>query len=551
MKLSVLISSSLFISSSSVVAATLRASGVESPRDLAEDKEDMEIGGVIGESNPPKDFLKSPFLKTLTWTDEDQAEADALLKQIDDWIDDPTNAIGALLTGSLAAVCNQNLVPDIYTITTNPNYNPMQNVTTDRCAFWEPYLRKEIPLSQFFSDWLYFTPIPGPSETGTLSRPRFVRNPNSPGYYIEYYDFIANTIPGREVNFNNEEFADWMVKFLNIHGKYLQTSESVAPYKEKNPQGVTPADIWIDYVAEDPHPYNIDTYIVPEGGFPDYTQIFLRNLKAGLRPVGGPDNMCTIVSPCDCGIGMLSYGHVVGTRDPWSVPQSVTENAEGSQVAAIPSVFTIPGKLGDTFGIVESFPGYGHSFLGGPVMDLLLWFTDYHHFHSPVTGTVVYSSNFMGSHQYDFDNFNPNFPFGPKPASGSNQVEWYQDMDKHRRWSLVFDAGPAIGMVGYAPVGFWGVGSMQVYLEEGDVVHRGDYVGHFLYGGSSILMVFEPGKNFNWVNDKGQMIGNQQFPYQANVRETIGVVNFGQPCGDTESWYEGTRRRLDEKKKRK
>ena len=113
---------------------------------------------------------------------------------------------------------------------------------------------------------------------------------------------------------------------------------------------------------------------------------------------------------------------------------------------------------------------------------------------------------------------------GPKPAPGSNQVEWYTNMDKHRRWSIVIDAGPEIGIVGMAPVGFWGVGSMRVYIEVGDVLERGDYIGHFLYGGSSIMLCFEPGKKFNWVDEDGRMINNVQFPNQVDVRAKIGEL---------------------------
>lgn len=118
----------------------------------------------------------------------------------------------------------------------------------------------------------------------------------------------------------------------------------------------------------------------------------------------------------------------------------------------------------------------------------------------------------------------------PKPVGSSNQVEWYSNMDKHRRWALVFEATSAdIGLVGMAPVGFWGVGSMTVYSEVGDTVKRGDYIGHFLYGGSSILLTFEPGKNFNWVEPQPKktrspplMINNIQFPHQVNARAAIG-----------------------------
>jgi hypothetical protein len=223
---------------------------------------------------------------TLEWTDEDQQEADDILGQIDTWMNNATSRQGALLTGSLASICNQNLVPAIWT-------HAIEGVAYPRCKFWIPYLRTEKTMSSFFSDWLYYTPIPGKDanpKDGAFTRNRFERRISGPGYYIELYDFIANTIPGRELNFNNQEFADWMVRFLNIHGKYLQTASSVAPYKENNNQDVTPGEIWIDYVAAGQHPYNISAYIVPEGGFKDYTQIFLRNLQAGSRPVGEPDN---------------------------------------------------------------------------------------------------------------------------------------------------------------------------------------------------------------------------------------------------------------------
>lgn len=95
-------------------------------------------------------------------------------------------------------------------------------------------------------------------------------------------------------------------------------------------------------------------------------------------------------------------------------------------------------------------------------------------------------------------------------------------MDKHRRWSIVIDAGPEIGLVGVAPVGFWGVGSMEVYIKEGDEIKRGDYIGHFLYGGSSILLTFEPGIKFNWVDDDGNMLNSMQFPTQVNARAKVG-----------------------------
>jgi len=50
-------------------------------------------------------------------------------------------------------------------------------------------------------------------------------------------------------------------------------------------------------------------------------------------------------------------------------------------------------------------------------------------------------------------------------------------------------------------VRFWGVGSIINLAKKGEVVKKGDLMGHFGYGGSSILLIFEPGK-IEFTNDK-------------------------------------------------
>jgi hypothetical protein len=150
-------------------------------------KRKEKIGGVIDESNPPADFLNSPYLETFEWTDTLQQQADGILSVIDAWMNNATSRQGALLIGSLSAVCNLNLVPDIWTWTDTRN-----NATHTHCEFWIPYLRKQTHMSSFFSDWLYYTPIPGPP---TFSRNRFIQPINGPAYYIELYDFLASTLP--------------------------------------------------------------------------------------------------------------------------------------------------------------------------------------------------------------------------------------------------------------------------------------------------------------------------------------------------------------------
>lgn len=41
-------------------------------------------------------------------------------------------------------------------------------------------------------------------------------------------------------------------------------------------------------------------------------------------------------------------------------------------------------------------------------------------------------------------------------------------------------------------IGFWGVGSIINEVSEGATLNKGDRMGHFGYGGSSIVLAFEP-----------------------------------------------------------
>ena len=48
-------------------------------------------------------------------------------------------------------------------------------------------------------------------------------------------------------------------------------------------------------------------------------------------------------------------------------------------------------------------------------------------------------------------------------------------------------------------IGFWGVGSIINAIPEGGEVKKGQYMGHFGYGGSSIVLAFEPNLDLLWT----------------------------------------------------
>ena len=75
-----------------------------------------------------------------------------------------------------------------------------------------------------------------------------------------------------------------------------------------------------------------------------------------------------------------------------------------------------------------------------------------------------------------------------------------------------------MGLVAMVAIGFWGVGSISSEVRPGQQLKRGDYMGHFGYGGSSILLAFEPKQDILF----DQKLGDADHPYLVKVRQGFG-----------------------------
>ena len=310
----------------------------------------------------------------------------------------------------------------------------------NRTKYWQTYKDGKMSFRDFFSEWLVYSPLPG-----------------NPGEYITYWDWLANTYAGILLTNEVQDFKDWFVKFLDLRGKFINSVESA-----------TSIPHWMEYGGDKDHPFNIANYIVPKEGFKTFNQFFLREVKPELRPLAGDDNV--IVSPNDGGTFILEHGG------------------------------ELLNKHRDTFDVKDSFPSHGERFVGGNLLNSLLLFTDYHHFTAPVSGKIISMHEFQGSYNYDFDDFDANHPFGPRPGEHSNRVGWYDVIPKHKRFNWVIDTGREdVGLIGMSAIGFWGVGSIISLVNEGDHINKGQPMGHFNYGGSSIVLAFEPKANLKLV----------------------------------------------------
>lgn len=409
-------------------------------------------------SNPP--ISSTPLPKPIKWEGKVNKAAELHIEELDLVFEqDPQNSLNYV--GALAEVTAERFIA----------------VRNDSAAYWLPYLHQKKTLKSFFRKWLTYTPAPA-----------------NPGLYIEYWDYLVNTDSGILLA-NNPYFKPWFRQFLNHHGQWINSTSSTGTI-----------DDWMKYKGTQAHPFNINTYDVPKGGFKSFNQFFLRNLKPNKRPLckAGPCND-VIVAPCDGGVFYLDRG------DAYSDAKNIADNR-----------YPLPGKSGDHLNLQEAIPGYGRVFQGGPILDILLWFTDYHHFHAPVSGTVIHQGLYQGAYNYDFDDYDANDHYAPTLPSDSDRVGWYKKLGKHQRYVWVIRT-EELGLVAMIAIGFWGVGSIINAIKTGDCIEKGQYMGHFGYGGSSIVLAFEPMLDLQFkVGDKG--VQGPDFPVLMKVRQCLGKL---------------------------
>ncbi|HSP77199.1 MAG TPA: hypothetical protein VLQ93_01625 [Myxococcaceae bacterium] len=131
---------------------------------------------------------------------------------------------------------------------------------------------------------------------GEVCNPLLTPDPENPGFYIDYWDYLANTKAGLKLNNEDKPFKRWFVRFLDMRGRWLNSPASASTIPS-----------WMVYKGEDGHPFDIDDYDVPEGGFQTFNQFFLRNVKVSVRPLcSAASDPGVVVAPCDGGIFYLT-----------------------------------------------------------------------------------------------------------------------------------------------------------------------------------------------------------------------------------------------------
>lgn len=243
--------------------------------------------------------------------------------------------------------------------------------------------------------------------------------------------------------------AAWLVEYNKAWGEWLNSPDSWN-------------DEYYQLALSDPRfELDSDRYESPDN-WHSWNDFFARKLR---KPYTIHHTPYTFISPCD---GVIAEEGLVKTAsiDNWL------------------------DLLGDS--------PYREVFAGGESFHIVLDVFDYHRFHAPCDGTVLECETIEGIH------------------AGGGEIIWDEEQGRYRyeqcgvtdfqmletRGVLVLDT-PAFGKIAIVPVGVQQVSSVQwsPNLKSKIINHpssirlsQGDEIGCFLFGGSDVVLFFEPGR---------------------------------------------------------
>ena len=208
------------------------------------------------------------------------------------------------------------------------------------------------------------------------------------------------------------------------------------------------------------HGLDMSEVLLPVEEFKNFNEFFYRALKPTARPCSAPENPKIIVSPADC--RSVVFNQMTQATKIW---------VKGRE-------FNIKRLLGD------AYPDDAARYENGALGVFRLAPQDYHRFHVPVDGVMGEPKMIAGEY------------YTVNPMAIRSALDVYGENVR----VLVPVDSVAHGRVMIVCVGAMMVGSTIITRKPGEHVKRAEELGYFKFGGSTLLVLFEPGK-MRWDDD--------------------------------------------------
>ncbi|MBS1600758.1 MAG: phosphatidylserine decarboxylase [Bacteroidetes bacterium] len=315
-----------------------------------------------------------------------------------------------------------------------------------------PWKNKNInDLYRFLNEWFYALP----SSTDALDK-------------ILEFSFLYYRNPYGLKLVKEEPGLSWTNFFVEEQGRFMDSQESVGSIKS-----------WL----ADNSLHNED-YVVPSEGYKSFNEFFTRNLKPGARKIDSYDDSSVIVSPVD---GVLNW---------------IENNLQ------LDSAIAIKGRMVLNLRQIFNNSSVAEKFVGGTALSFVLLPDNYHHFHSPVSGVMVESNQNVGHELFGTQVLDIVSNGNPGQHLDFSIFENY----KHGYFVIKTEN---FGYVAVIPVGLETIGSVvfeqkfkNINSEQKQTdVLKGEKLGHFQYGGSLVMVLFQKNKFKRLSVKQGQQVG--------------------------------------------
>jgi len=232
------------------------------------------------------------------------------------------------------------------------------------------------------------------------------------------------------------------------------------------------------------HGINLEECLVDRvEGYPTFNAFFTRELKPAARPIAAPLDDGVLVSPADS--RTVVYPSISDATKIWVKGRS----------------FTVEGLLGPECADVAPL------FLGGSLLLARLAPQDYHRWHLPVTGRLGRRHRIDGAL----------YTVNPIAIRRTNP-----DVYSHNKREVLLVHTKPFGLVAMVAVGATVVGSINIVTPDGAFAEKGACHGYFAFGGSTVLVLFQPGT----VAFDADLLKSSATPLETYVRvgEHIGTA---------------------------
>ncbi|KAF2174040.1 hypothetical protein M409DRAFT_62213 [Zasmidium cellare ATCC 36951] len=208
-------------------------------------------------------------------------------------------------------------------------------------------------------------------------------------------------------------------------------------------------------------------------GFRSWDAFFTRQLKPGVRPLASPDDDDVIANPCE------AQPYNMATRVPLRSKYWIKKQE-----------YSVQDILGndDLAGILEN----------GTLYQAYLSALSYHRWHSPVSGTVVKvfvkEGTYFAEPLQEPSPTNASFIYDIQSRSLNNLNSQGYLAALNTRGIIFIEAdNPAIGLMAFVAVGNYEVSTIDITVQEGQHIEKGQETGMFHFGGSAFVVLFQEG----------------------------------------------------------